>query len=226
MDADHHDRGTGQRARIGGVASLEDGDLVALVMGAREREHVIDQLLREAGGLDGLARAGPGRLSQLPGIGPAKAMRIAASVELGRRVQLRRAAPRLSLATPERVAAAFVPRIGGLDHEEMWVVSVDGRHRVRGARQVARGGTHSLAVTARDILSLALSDGASALLLVHNHPSGSPAPSQADVEMTRHVARAADVVGIPLLDHVVVVADGGYVSMLEEGMLDDVGDRR
>jgi DNA repair protein RadC len=95
-----------------------------------------------------------------------------------------------------------------LDHEEVWVLSLDGRNGIKGVRRVAQGGVHGCALTAREILRPALVAAATALVLVHNHPSGDPTPSEYDVHMTRAVAAAADVVGLSLLDHVVVARDG------------------
>jgi len=85
---------------------------------------------------------------------------------------------------------------------------------------VAQGGLHGCSVTARDILRGALVQAASALVLVHNHPSGDPRPSPEDVAMTRTVVEAAEVVGTPLVDHVIVSASGNYASMLDLGLLD------
>ncbi|HHH28545.1 MAG TPA: DNA repair protein, partial [Polyangiaceae bacterium] len=167
----------------------------------------------------GLPRAGPALLGRVAGLGPAKALRLGAAVEIGRRIVRRQTSQGEPLTSPDRVAAWFAPRVAGLDHERMWVVSVDGRSRIRGLRRVAQGGRHGLVVTAREILSAALADAASAFLLVHNHPSGSPEPSSADVRMTASVAEASAVVGVPLLDHVVVTAAGDYCSMLEAGLL-------
>jgi DNA repair protein RadC len=110
------------------------------------------------------------------------------------------------------------PRIASLDHEELWALVLDGHQGLRAARLVARGGLHGLHVGARDPLRLALRDGGSAFVLVHNHPSGDPAASEEDVRFTEQVARAADVVGLPLLDHV-IVARGGYASMLDVGLI-------
>ena len=101
----------------------------------------------------------------------------------------------------------------------MWLVALDGQNRLRGERVVARGGHPALSITAREILAAALAEGASGFLLVHNHPSGCATPSGADVAMTERVARAAQVVGVPLLDHLVVTASGAYCSLLEEGYL-------
>jgi DNA repair protein RadC len=117
------------------------------------------------------------------------------------------------------VAAAFAPRIGQLEHEQMWVVSLDGRSRLRGMRCVAQGGEHGCTVTARDILRVAMADAALGIVLVHNHPSGEPSPSNEDVSMTRAVAKAAEIVGTPLLDHVIVTSSGAYASLLDLGLL-------
>lgn len=215
--------GPRERALRGGVRAVSDTELVALLLGTGCRgETVIDlagSVLREAGGLPGLVRAGAGRLATIRGLGAAKAWRLAAAIEIGRRVALRAGAARLSLTTPEAVARAFTARIGALDHEEMWVVAVDGRNHVRGVRKVAQGGRHGLVVTSREVLSAALSDAASAFVLVHNHPSGVPSPSTEDVVMTQAIAAAADVIGVPLLDHVIVTASGAYCSLLDEGLL-------
>ena len=110
------------------------------------------------------------------------------------------------------------PRLATLDHEELWLLALDGHHGLRAARLVASGGIHGLHVAARDALRIALREGASAFVLVHNHPSGDPAPSQEDVAFTRTVERAAAVVGTPLLDHV-VIARRRATSMLEAGLL-------
>jgi DNA repair protein RadC len=212
-----------ERAVAAGIEALSDRDLLALVIGTGTRgcsvNGLAEEVLVHAGGLEGIARVGPARLAQLRGLGAAKAWRLSASVELGRRLAARAAADRHTLASADDVADVFTARIGALDHEEMWVVSVDGRNRLRGSRRVAQGGRHGLAVTSREVLCAALSDAASAFILVHNHPSGSPRPSAADIHMTQEVARAADVVGVPLLDHVIVTASGAYCSLLDEELL-------
>jgi hypothetical protein len=113
----------------------------------------------------------------------------------------------------------MVPRIGALEEEQLWVLALDGRNRLRGLRCAARGGAHGLSVTARDILRAALSEGASAFIVVHNHPSGDHLPSAEDVWMTGQLQDAAEVVGVPLLDHVIVTADGSYSSLYQLGDL-------
>jgi DNA repair protein RadC len=110
------------------------------------------------------------------------------------------------------VAGWASARLSNLDHEELWLLALDGRSRLRAVRCVAKGGLHGAAVRAADPLRVALRAAAAGFVLVHNHPSGDPTPSPEDVRFTRRVASAAAVVEMPLLDHV-VVARGGFASV-------------
>jgi DNA repair protein RadC len=164
-------------------------------------------------------RTGVGQLARHPGVGPTKAVRIAAAVELGRRAvaaACREASPRLF--DGEAVVSWARPKLGGLDHEELWVLALDGRHGLRAARRVASGGIHGLHVGVRDVLRAALRDAASSIVIVHNHPSGDPAPSDEDVAFTRAVAEAAVVVGTPLVDHVIVARERSS-SLFDLGLM-------
>jgi DNA repair protein RadC len=131
--------------------------------------------------------------------------------------------PRLALqelATPERVGAVYSERLGDLVTEVMVVVALDGRNRVLAELEVARGGRHGMSLTVCDVLRPLIRIGATAFILVHNHPSGSPEPSTADIEMTYALAAAAEIVGVPLVDHVVVAArGGGFASLGALGLL-------
>jgi len=191
------------------MESLGDAELVAVVLGAGSVGLPVGTLaaaiLEEYGGVAGLARAGVGQLSCSAGLGPAKGARLAAAVELGRRAVFAAsmdASPKLP--DREAVEAWARPRLSTLDHEELWVLALDGRHGLRAARRVASGGIHGLHVSARDVLRVVLREAASAFVLVHNHPSGDPAPSDEDLAFTECVAEAAAVVGTPLLDHVII----------------------
>ena len=171
-------------------------------------------LLCELGGFTGLSRASITEIEErlLSARRPtrarrASARRIAAAFELGRRVMRDSVTP-LSVANSADVAGWAKKRLVGLDHEELWLLALDGRNRIRAVRCVAKGGLHGMGVRAADPIRLALRSAASGFVLVHNHPSGDPAPSAEDVEFTRRVAAAAAVVGTPLLDHVVVASEG------------------
>jgi DNA repair protein RadC len=104
-------------------------------------------------------------------------------------------------------------RLVHLEHEELWLLCVDGNHALTTAERVAQGGLHGCGVTPRDVLRPAVRNGAAAVVVVHNHPSGDPTPSLDDVAMTEQLAQACAVLGVPLLDHV-VVARGGARSVV------------
>jgi DNA repair protein RadC len=218
--------GPRERALEAGFDALGDADLLAIVLGTGFSGQpvmlVAAALLDRFAGLDGLTRVGPAALAKHPGLGLAKALRVAASIELGRRACQQALRLREPLHTSAAVAKYFAPRLSHLDHEEMWVAALDGRNAMRGIRKVSQGGLHGCSVTARDILRAALADAASSILLVHNHPSGDPRPSMEDLAMTRMVAEAAEVVGTPLVDHVILGAGGKYASMLDLGILQPV----
>jgi DNA repair protein RadC len=215
--------GPRERAAAIGVESLGDAELIAVVLGTGYSGVPVGvlaaMLIEEHGGLSGLARTGLGELMDRAGVGMAKGARLAAAIELGRRVAFA-ASFEASTKLPDRDAVEVWarPRLGAIDHEELWVLALDGRHGLRAARRVASGGIHGLHVAPRDVLRVALREAASAIVLVHNHPSGDPAPSGEDVAFTHAVAHAARVVGTPLLDHV-VVARRRASSLLEAGLL-------
>ena len=211
--------GPRERAIDAGVEALGDAELVALVLGTGipgKTVHVLAAgLLDRFGGVSGLIRAGMGELVAQHGVGRAKGARLAAALELGRRVA-NEAARGVVLKFPSSPAVDMWarPRLSTLDHEELWILVLDGNNGLRAARRVASGGLHGLHVMPRDALRLALREGGSAFILVHNHPSGDPSPSKEDIFFTREMAKAAEAIATPLIDHV-VVSRTGYVSILQ-----------
>jgi DNA repair protein RadC len=212
-----------ERALQEGVETLPDSDLLAIVLGTGARGVPVGllaaELLESEGGLGAVARRAPHGVSNRAGIGPAKAARLAAAFELGRRVHVAELrAGRLTLRDHTEVAAWAHPRLSTLEHEEVWLLSLDAQNSMKSARRIARGGAHGCALTTKDVLSPALRDNASAIILVHNHPSGDPRPSSEDLAMTIAIRSACEVVGVPLLDHV-VVARSGSSSVLEHAFV-------
>jgi DNA repair protein RadC len=124
------------------------------------------------------------------------------------------------MADVETVVGVYGPRLAGLEYEVVIAIALDGQNRLLAEFEVARGGKHGAALTPADVLRPVIRAGASALLLLHNHPSGDPTPSREDCQLTRALRSAATVVGIPLLDHIIVAARyGGHVSFLQLGLL-------
>jgi DNA repair protein RadC len=205
-----------------GPEALSDAELVALLLrtGARHVDalSLAADVLADLGGLPGLARAGARELEHHPGLGAAKAATILAAIELGRRLAERRLREGDAIRSPEDVYRHFHARLRHATQERFVVVFLDGRHRVLGHELVSQGTLTASLVHPREVFRPALRACAAALVLVHNHPSGDPTPSDEDREVTRRLARAGELLGIRVLDHV-VVAERGYTSFREEGLL-------
>jgi DNA repair protein RadC len=204
-----------------GPTGLTDTELLALILGATGQVGVIEtsrELLIRFGGLVGLGRCKPGALMQVPGIGEARACALAAVVELARR---------LTDASVDRGAMISCSTDGYrqvrsslalLDHERFIVVALDARHRVLALDQVAQGSATSVEVHPREVFALLVRQAATAAIVAHNHPSGDPEPSLEDRRLTERLKEAGEILGIPLLDHL-VVGSQGYVSLADRGLL-------
>jgi len=163
--------------------------------------------LSEAGSLMRMRAMSDAALSDLLALGGETTARLRAALELGEALHLPRRRALLVMG-PSTVYRWARRRLLGLCFEELWLLALDAQSRFRAARCVARGGTNAVSVTVRDVLRVALSEGASAFVLVHNHPSGDPTPSTHDIAMTHAVGAGAATVGVPLVDHVVVATSG------------------
>lgn len=207
-----------------GAAALGDAELLAILLGTgAEGESALAiavSLLEQVGGLGGLQRFGPHGLAERRGVGPAKAARIAAALELGRRSTLEPAGTDVPVIHSFEAAAEWArPRLAHLDHEEVWLLALNARNALKSVRRIGQGGLHGCALLPQDVLGPALRDAASAIVVLHNHPSGDATPSDEDVVMTRSLKTACEVIGVRLLDHI-VVARGGAVSLAALGALD------
>jgi DNA repair protein RadC len=211
------------RERLGalGAAALSDAELLALLLGTgTAREGVLDvatRVLAAVGGLGALARLAPPQLAVLPGLGPARAAEIVAAMELGRRASRDIAAERPQIMRPADAAALLSPALAHLEQERSIVLLLDRRHRLLREVIVGFGGIAHAPMEPREIFSAALREpGVAAVLVAHNHPSGDPTPSPEDRAVTRRLTRAAETLGLELLDHVIVAA-GGWASLREQG---------
>jgi DNA repair protein RadC len=199
------------QAGSGELLQLEPAALLALVAGPSAEAGAIAPLVAD---LAALARASPRHLAVASGLAPRAALRLAAAFELGRRVERARCPARQPLRTPERVHACMAIELRGLERETFHALLLDGKHRLRRAVRVSEGTLTSSLVHPREFFQPALRECAAAVIAVHNHPSGDPEPSAEDLAVTRRLIEAGELLGVPLLDHV-VVADGGWVSLRE-----------
>jgi DNA repair protein RadC len=214
--------GPRERLRSRGADALSDAELIALLLrtGARGRDamDVARALLARAGGLDRLESAPACELVAVPGVGAAKAASLISAFELGRRCASSHLPEGAALRSPQDVFRHFGARLRRLSHERFVVVLLDGRHRVIGEEMVSQGTLTASLVHPREVFRPALRASAAAVILVHNHPSGDPAPSAEDRVVTERLARAGEILGIRVLDHL-VIAERGFVSLREEGTI-------
>jgi len=193
-------------------SDLADVELLALILDTGTARcgvaRVAEELLRRFEDLRGLSRASLPELQRSPGIGPAKASRLQAALELGRRSVVRPIPPGRSIRTSRQVFDAYRSRLGHLDREHMLALLLDTKHRVLKEVCISVGCLDSTLVHPREVFRPAVAESAAAVILVHNHPSGDPTPSAEDLAVTRRLSATADLLGIDLLDHVIVARQG------------------
>jgi DNA repair protein RadC len=216
-----HDRPREKLERAG-AGALGDNELLALVLGCgASRSNALElanTVLTAVGGLHGLARATPDELRRIPGIGASRASQLIAAVEAGRRTLVRPRRERLQIRAAIDAAQVLVPEYGTRPVEQFGVLLLDTKHRVLRTTLLSVGTLDASIVHPREVFRAAASGGAAALILFHNHPSGDPAPSADDVELTKRLVRAGELMGITVLDHI-IVAENRFHSLREQGNL-------
>jgi DNA repair protein RadC len=214
----HPDARPRERLAARGAFELSDVELIAILLGAGTRGanalDVAAMLLRGAGGVTGLLAATCEELARYPGIGMARATALKAALELGRRSASARPVRGRRLAGASEVWTHFRARLAPLPVEEFWALGLDVRHRVQSEHCLARGSLSGVDIHPRDVFRPLIRHATAAVIFCHNHPSGDPEPSRADVELTGRLREVGELVGIPVLDHVVVGWEG-YASLAE-----------
>lgn len=211
-----------ERLRLHGAEALADHELLALVLGSATRSRsvlqVAEDLLQRSGRLDSLCDLGFDELSQFTGLGEAGAARVAALAEISRRMARARARGGVVLGDARAVFELLRGQLVGERRERVHVLLLDARHRLLGERCVSVGSLMSSVIHPREVFRPAIALAAAAVILVHNHPSGDPTPSVEDHQVTVRLCEAGGLLGIRLIDHVVVAAEG-FKSFREEGWL-------
>ncbi len=205
------------RLQLLGAQALTDTELLTVLFG-EESAQMAERLLASLdGGIAALARMEPARLRMAGGIGLRRALLLAATVELGRRC--RQETDRVQTVTGSAdIVELLGPQLEGLDHEECWVVYLSASNRILEHCRMSQGGVQASLVDSKLVLKRALELLAVRLILVHNHPSGTPYPSAADRDLTSKIASAARFFDIQLLDHIIIARSSAY-SFCENGLL-------
>lgn len=216
-----------EKAERHGCETLADAELLAIFIRTgvpgKNALQVARDLLRDCGGFAELARCTPKEIRRLgKGIGPAKSLEMAAAFEIGKRLAKGKSIAPL-LDTPERVFDVFGKEFMALRQESLRVLLLDAKLRLIRSEEITRGSVSECMAHPREIFRQAMIHSAYAVVVLHNHPSGDPAPSAADIRITRSLREAASLLQINLIDHIILGSpDGGrvpYYSFKEAGHL-------
>jgi DNA repair protein RadC len=205
-----------------GEGALSDAELLALILGRGTREaSALDlgrELLARFGGLRAMAGATMEEICGLRGMGRARAAQVKAALEIARRAWAERQKRGTAVRCSEDIYRYVLPDLRDRLRETFLLLLLDGRNRVFRSEVVSEGSLTRSIVHPREVFSPAIRHSAARVAVVHNHPSGDPAPSPEDFEVTRRLKATSELTGIALLDHV-IVGDGEYVSFVDRGWL-------
>lgn len=204
-----------------GAGVLSSAELVAIILNTGMKgESVLplsQRILAEHGGLSGLMRMEHADLASIKGIGEAKAAKLKAALEMGRRLTTIIDDDKPRIATPEDVVRLYGLELASLEREELRVILLNTKHHVMSSFTVASGTVNSANVRMAEVFTPAVKRNAPFVMLVHNHPTGDPTPSASDVSFTQACVRAGELLDIGVLDHI-VIGQGRHASLKRLGL--------
>lgn len=206
-----------------GAAVLSDAELLAILIGTgTKKESAVDLGRKLMQGVNNnlitLNKLSLADLQKVNGIGLAKAVTIAAALELSKRRQMATVEDKRIIKSSLDIYEELGPYLRDLNHEEFWVIALNRRLRVVASKRISTGGISETIVDVRLILRFGIENNASNLVIAHNHPSGNLNPSESDMRLTNDIKQAAKYMNMPLADHI-IVADSGYFSFADSGKL-------
>ncbi len=209
-----------------GASALTDAELIAVILrcGTKGKDAVAlaDSILKLSpvrDGVGGLASLSSADYMEVEGIGEVKAIQLECVGELSKRISQATARKSVSLSEPETLANYFMESLRHENQENVLCVMLDAKLRIIGEERITRGSATMSVISPRDIFMAAIRHRAVSIALIHNHPSGDPTPSPADLEMTERVCEAGRLLEIRLIDHI-IIGDMCYMSFLENGYID------
>jgi DNA repair protein RadC len=205
-----------------GSSALSNPELLAIVLRtgtvSESAIHLAQRVIRESGGLRQLMTMSTDELMKIKGIGEAKALQIQAGLELSKRVSRATFGDRAVIRTPEDVSMYIMEDLRYEQKEKFISIFLNTKNHVIGHEVLSIGSLNSTIVHPREVFRAAIQRCSSAIICVHNHPSGDPTPSREDIEMTKRLQEAGEIVGIDLLDHV-IIGDQTFSSLKEQGLM-------
>ena len=212
-----------EKMLLKGKAALADAELVAILIGSGSVDENAIELAKRIlasvnNNLSELGRRNLKELMRFKGIGEAKAITIAAALEIGRRRQFSDVMQRDSIMNSRDTYDTMLPLLIDLNYEEFWILMLNRAHHIIGRTRISSGGVSGTVVDSKMVFKPAIEALATSIVLVHNHPSGNLKPSQEDIELTRKIKEGGRYLDITVLDHV-IVAHTGFYSFADESML-------
>ncbi|MGB9588898.1 MAG: RadC family protein [Armatimonadota bacterium] len=201
---------------------LSNAELLAIILRVGTMEYsaigLAEHILASFNGLKGIATSSVEELSTIKGLGTAKAAQILAMVELGKRLAASVGEERPAIHCPRDAADLLIPELRDAPQERFKAVLLNTKGEVLKIRDVTIGTLNSTVVIPRDVFRIAVASNSASVIVAHNHPSGDPTPSRDDINITRRLVEAGEIVGIEVLDHL-IVGDGRWISLKERGLM-------
>ena len=205
-----------------GAEALSDRELLALLLSTGTREHnaleLADIVLTECGGVKGMASLSLAELAQFKGVGQGKGARILAALELGKRMSLAAGDYRPQINSSSEAANLLMDDMRHLEREVFKIILLNTKNKVLSIETIALGSLNQAAVEPREVFRVALKKNAYAMIVAHNHPSGDSEPSDEDCQLTERLQLASELIGIPILDHI-IIGEYGYMSFREKNLM-------
>jgi len=198
--------------------AVSDAGLLSVVLGVPD-QCIRDVVMEICPTPDMLWQVRAPDLISLPGVGPAKAARLLACLEISRRTGMWKSPAKPVISTPKDVFDLCWPQLMGSDRERFWTLALSTKNHLLKTLEVSVGSLNVSIVHPRELFKDALRVSAASIVVVHNHPSGDPTPSGADIQLTKRLVSAGDLIGIELLDHVVIGNGGNYTSLKDLGLM-------
>ncbi|MBN7772774.1 RadC family protein [Clostridium aminobutyricum] len=212
-----------EKLMLYGIGALSNAELLAILIrtGTNKKSALIlanEILSYDKNGVAFLADCVPEELSQIQGIGKAKACQIIAAIELGKRISNKPKASKIQINNPEIIANLFMEEMRYYKKEFFNVVLLNTKGEILSVENAAIGDLNSTIVHPREIFCNAVRKSAAAVVFVHNHPSGNPTPSKEDIDITHRLLRAGEILGIQVWDHI-IIGDGTFFSLKNRGFM-------
>lgn len=212
-----------EKLLLNGTQTMSNAELIAILIGSGNKELTAVDLAREIlldnnSNLNTLGKLSINELLKYKGIGKAKAVSIVAALELGKRRARSEIVEKKTINSPQNVYNYIYPLIGDLNHEEFWAIFLNQANKIIYSSKIGQGGINTTSVDIRILMKNALEKHAVGLILCHNHPSGNTEPSQADIQLTKKIIDAGNILDINILDHL-IIAGKKFLSFKDESII-------